>query len=98
MIPILSTGKALIHTAIRSEQHALAHLRLWRFVSFFRLRWFRRWHSAGLDRERVMIGMSFFGQILAKVFSGVIRYEQCESEQIDALVIRGIDTNLTKIK
>src|SRR5262245_2117501 len=42
--------------------------------------------------------MSFFGQILAKVLSGIIRHEQREPEQIHALVIRGIDTNLTKIK
>src|SRR5262245_42555406 len=42
--------------------------------------------------------MSFFGQILAKVFSGIIRHEQREPEQIHALVICGIDTNLTEIK
>src|SRR5262245_25408188 len=42
--------------------------------------------------------MSFFGQILAKVLSGIIRHEQREPEQIHALVIRGIDTNLTEIK
>ena len=62
MIPIFSAGKALIYTAISSKQHTLANLRLWWLIFFFRLRWFRRRrHSAGLNRERVIVGMSFFG-------------------------------------
>ena len=60
VIPIFSAGKALINTAIGSKQHTLANLRLWRFAFVFRLGRFRRRHCAGLDRKRVIVGMSFF--------------------------------------
>src|SRR5207248_7458370 len=65
----------------------------------FRVGWFRRRrHSARLNLERVMIGMSFYSYILANVLPGIIRHEQREPEHVHALVIRGVDTNLAEIK
>src|SRR5215471_18722423 len=98
MIPILSTGKALIHAPISSEQQTQTNLRLWWFVFFLRLRRPGRRRRAGLNRERMMIGMRFFSQIFAKIFSGIVRHKQREPEQIHALVVRGVDTNLAEIK
>src|SRR5215472_6600462 len=42
--------------------------------------------------------MSLFGQILTKIFSTIIRHQQREPENIDALIVCGIDTNLAEIK
>ena len=77
MVPILSAGKTLINTAIRSEQQPLTNRRLWRFVFVFRLRWFRRRRFPGLDRQRVTIRMDFVGKIFAEIFAAVIRHQKC---------------------
>src|SRR5690349_4320354 len=42
--------------------------------------------------------MRFFGQILAKILSTVIRNQQCEFKKVNTLVIRWIDPNLAEIK
>jgi len=61
MVPIFATSKALIETSISSEQNTEADLRFWRLVFLFRLRRLRRRYCAGLNRERMIVGMSFFG-------------------------------------
>ena len=42
--------------------------------------------------------MSFFGKIFAKIVAAIIRHEQRELEQINALIVRRVDANLTEIK
>src|SRR5256885_6159208 len=98
MVPILSAGKTLIKTAIGPEQQSLTDRRLWWFIFVFRLWRFRRRHSPGLDRQRVTIGMNFFGKIFAEIFAAVIRHEERELEQINALILRRIDPDLAEIK
>src|SRR6266699_4736126 len=98
MVPILSAGKTLIKTAIGPEQQSLTDRRLRRFIFVFRLWRFRRRHSPGLDRQRVTIRMNFFGKIFAEIFAAVIRHEERELEQINALIVRRIDPDLAEVK
>src|SRR5262249_55313306 len=42
--------------------------------------------------------MNFFAQVFAKSFAAIIRHQQCEAQNINALIICRIYANLTEIK
>src|SRR6266404_1153323 len=98
MIPAFASGETLINAAIGAQQQTLTNRRLGRFVFVFRFWRFGCRSRSWLNNKRVAIGMNFFRQIFPEVFPGVIGYQQRETEQINALIVRRIDPDLTEIK
>src|SRR5207302_898099 len=93
---IESMHGATLIVAIVADEQTLTNARLRRLVLVFRFRRLRRGHCSRLNRQRVTIGMKFLGQIFAEIFSPIIRDEQGEPEQVDALIVRWIDPDLAE--
>src|SRR5437879_11652538 len=51
-----------------------------------------------LNYKRVAVRVNFFGKIFPKILSAVVRYEQCETEQINTLIVRRVDADLAEIE
>src|SRR6266404_5461092 len=98
MIPTFAGRKTLINASVGPEQQPLTDRRLGWLVFVFRFGRFGRRGSARLNDKRVAVRMDFFGKIFPKIFPAVVRYEQCETEQINTLIVRRVDADLAEIK
>src|SRR6266700_8155670 len=72
MLPPFPSREALINAAIGPEQQALTNRRLRRLAFVFRVRWLWWWSGARLNRERMTVGMDFFGEVFAKIPAAII--------------------------
>src|SRR5947208_16238004 len=98
VVPVFPAGKTLIQAAVGPEQQTLTNRRLRRFVFVFRLGRLGRRGRARLNGQGVAIRMHFLGKIFPEIFAAIIRDKQRELEQINTLIVRGIDPDLTEIK
>ncbi len=98
VLPRFPGGVAGVNAAVRAEQDPLGEDRLRRFVFVLGLRRLRRDGRARLNGERVAIGMHFLGVILAKTAAAIVRNEKRETEHVNALVVRRIDSDFAEVK
>src|SRR6266576_5696252 len=98
MFPALAAGVALVDATIVSDNQTQRDRRFRWLVFVLGFRRFRRQRTSILNGQRVHIRMQFVRKILAKSFSTIIGNEECETEQINPLIVRWIDPNLAEIE
>src|SRR5881227_130348 len=98
MFPALAAGVALINATIVSDNQTQRDRRFRWLVLVLGFRRLRRRRTSILNGQRMHIRMQFVRKILAESFSTIIRNEKCEAEQINPLIVRGIDPNLAEIE
>src|ERR1700736_5028122 len=98
MIPAFPGREALVNATIGPEQQPLTNRRLGRLVFIFRFWRFGRGDRSGLNHKRGAMGMNFFRKVFPEIFPAVVRNEQRETEEVNALIVRRIDANLAEVK
>src|SRR5437868_11663890 len=98
MLPALAAGVALVNATVISDDQTQRNRWLWWLVLVLGFRRFWRRRTSILNGKRVHIRMQLIRKIFAKCFPTVIRSKEREAEQINTLIVRGIDPNLAKIK